>query len=226
MEIKCQHCEHIGAPASMKPKGNSIELTCSSCGKINRIEGEGDEAPVQLEAREDQFQNLLPKKAEGPRCPKCLTPIDGEVEDNCRICGLDLSTDYSHLPYPPWESSPKGKEAEYEQALLLWSALEENPNETGFEKFVKFTNTLNFHDLQIRKLRHFLVHSPDNQHALKYLKKQSDQIQTRLIVAQTQSQGRTQELGSRLQHLRQKILIGVAIALFVLILVFANFIYA
>lgn len=239
MEIKCQYCAHIGAPSSMTPTAQGISLTCSSCGLANIVKNDSPPAqPLNHKTREttdvsafdseENFLKLIPKQGAGYRCPKCLSILaedKNRPSDNCRICGLDLLKDYNNVTSLPWERPPVGKDALFEQAVLLWSSLEESPTSLHFEKFIEFTNVSGFHDLQIRKLRQFLVYFPEDENALKYLRIQSQKIQTRIVVAQSQSQSQTQHLGSQLQKARQKLLLVVAFALIVLIVFFANFIY-
>ena len=235
MEIKCQHCSHVGAPSSMTPTERGISLGCSKCGLANVVE---NDTPTIQDAvnpsdsdsfsNDENFQKLVPLQGDGYRCPKCfsiLTDREEPPDDNCRVCGLDLLKDYANLDHLPWEQPPPEKSALFEQGLLLWKSLEENPSSLQFEKFVAFTDNSGFHDLQIRKLRGFLVSYPENEHALKYLRIQSQKIQSRIIVAQTQSETESQLFGSRLQGVRQKLLIAVAVGLFLIIILFVNFLY-
>lgn len=240
MEIKCQHCDHIGAPSALTPTANGISLTCAKCGLANNIENDVPAAAVASLPKtnkpddetsfshDENFQKLIPTQGTGYRCPKCFSILSASntaPSDNCRVCGLDLLKDYSNLQQLPWERPPVGKEASFEQSILLWKSLEEHPSALRFEKFVEFTNASGFHDLQIRKLRQFLVSSPGDEHALSYLKIQSEKIQSRIVVARSQSQSQTQHLGSQVERARQKLLIFVAIALILLIAFFVNFIY-
>lgn len=231
MEIKCQHCEHLGSPKSVNPSEKGLSLICGNCGFENILESEFSPSIQKiinpLSEKEDHsfggFEKLIPEKGEGNRCPKCLALVRKKSRSvYCFGCGLDLSKTYENAP---WEGAPSGQEEAHEHALLLWGSVVENPSEDNFQKFFNFSDANALFDLQTRKLRMFLVDNENHPIALSYLRKISKTIQARVIIAQSQSKSRAEESAIQFSKARQIIMVVIIVLLVLLLGILASIVY-
>ena len=155
--------------------------------------GFGSNEDVRTYLRTDAMEALVPETGPGPRCPKCAKRLQPN-DENCARCGLNQTEAHAYDDGDaPWERPPKGKEAEHEQARLLWDSLEEDWSEERLSNFVEFVTESELLDLGIRRLRFHLIEYPDDQLAREYLRDLAESLQSRLIVAQVQAQASAEE---------------------------------
>ena len=119
----------------------------------------------------------------------------------------------------PWDQPKDEQSSNYEQALLLWDVTREDPNEENFEKFVAFTNETGLTEVQVRRLRWFLVDHPDDEIATHYLREVAQSFQQSLVVAQASSRARAQNFEAGAQRFKQKIMIATAVFWGILVVV-------
>ncbi|MFW5968190.1 MAG: hypothetical protein ACOCV2_11760 [Persicimonas sp.] len=148
----------------------------------------GDKAQVRQWLREDALESLIPEEGDGPRCRKCAHLLEPEF-DNCPRCGLDRDEAEQFAPgQAPWETPPEGKEAEQEQAELLWEAFRETGASDDLDKFVRVVREEELLDFAIRKLRFYLADHREHEGALSALRDLAGSLQSKLIVARARAQ--------------------------------------
>ncbi len=232
MEIRCSQCQHVGPAADVRPTAEGVVLVCENCGAENRLDvsrsdedsgadGTPETPPVPIdpgpasasqsaEAKEwmeqGALERLIPEPGTGPRCRKCAHLL-GEGESYCPRCGLSVS---EANRYPegeaPWEKAPPDKEAEHEQATLLWRSLQDHPTDENLSKFAEFARDEELLEYGVRKLRRFLIEHPDNERAIEYLRELASSFQARVIVAQAQAQIRADDFVQKTGQFKQILL--------------------
>lgn len=181
------------AVADSEPPAAEKSQTAAPVKKPAPGRGFSDNDEVRMWLREDALAALIPEPGPGPRCPKCAQRVPPDVE-NCSRCGLSQTEARKYDEgEAPWQKPPQGKEAEYEQALLLWESLEEDWDEQRLENFVDFVREEDLLDVGIRKVRFYLAEHPDDEVAIKYLRDMAESLQSRLIVAQVAAQASADE---------------------------------
>lgn len=258
MEIRCEKCSHIGPAASMDAADEGVMLTCENCGHQNLLSAGAD--PVGSEVaggpaktptprpgggsamgvwlRKDAFQALVPTPGKGARCLKCahLLAMDlsqtPDEQQNCSRCGLNQAEAAHYAPGEgPWEQPLSGKEAQTEQADLLWAAIEntsgpetapgaENPKfDEKLENFVRFVVDEDLLELGIRKLRHHLVAHPDDKAATAQLRELAESMQSRVIVATARARADADQFEQEVDRYRNRfITVGIIMLVICLIL--------
>ena len=252
MEIRCDTCDHVGAPSGVLPGADGgVVMVCASCGAQNAVrltdELARDEAPApkrhveptslppkanssdgaeetKPDLAQTAFERLIPERGEGFRCPKCIRIITPDFE-HCPYCGLQLSEGVRHArgsdsPWSaPWERAPEGKDSEVEQANLLWAVTEDDPSELNFDYFVDFTDEHELWELQIRRLRWFLVDHPDHESALSHLRSVANAFQSRVIIAESTSKARARHFEDNAVRFRLYLMIGAAVFWTILVII-------
>ncbi|MGM0558270.1 MAG: zinc ribbon domain-containing protein [Myxococcota bacterium] len=169
-----------------------------------RARGFGSNEDVRSYLRKDALEAMIPEPGPGPRCPKCAKKLDPDVE-NCARCGLNQREAMSYDEgEAPWEQPPPGKEAEYDQARLLWGALEDDWSEERLENFVDFITEAELLDIGIRRLRFHLIDHPDDELAREYLEDLAESLQSRLIIAQVQAQASADEFQDEVSRFKTR----------------------
>lgn len=230
MEIRCSQCGHVGPAGSVRPGANGIELICSQCGHANVLEVEAQSAPEgpapvaatpvpsvapspPPEERLDPelLARLIPESGSGLRCRKCAHLLDPDL-DNCSRCGLGVLDGQRFGPgQAPWERAPKGMRASWEQAELLWQAAEEEFSEERVERFIEHILDKEFHELAIRKLRFWLAEHPDDELALRHLKRVAARMQGRVVVAQAAAETSAQAFNDGVGRARSALIVLTAV---------------
>lgn len=237
--LVCENCEHenvldvgpsadSGASASESPKPAATLAQKSVEEPAAPSDSFGNNDQVRLWLREDALKALIPESGVGPRCRKCAQLLPPHA-DNCKRCGLNRDEAERHAPgQAPWERAPQGKEAEQEQAELLWQSFAEDPSSQdpssqGLDKFVAFVREEGLLDLGIRKLRFYLVDHPDDQAAVEHLRVLAESLQSKLIVAQVQARASADEFQEDVSRFRNRLVMGVLVfwgGIFLLFLMF------
>lgn len=242
MEIRCEKCSHIGPAASVDAGADGVMLTCENCGHPNLLStgasaettpaglgpGARDAAGVWL--RKDALVALVPAPGDGARCLKCAHLLEMDLgatpaaEQNCPRCGLNQAEAAHYAPgEAPWEQPAPGKEAQFEQAELLWSAIAAGDSQAGcdaqkLENFVQFVLAEDLLELGIRKLRHHLVAHPDDPAATAQLGELAASMQSRVIVATARARADAQQFEQDVNRYRHRFL-TVAVLLLAMLLV-------
>lgn len=242
MEIRCEKCSHIGPAASVDAGADGVMLTCENCGHPNLLRtgappekmpadpgpGARDAAGVWL--RKDALVALVPAPGVGARCLKCAHLLEMDLDDtptaeqNCPRCGLNQAEAAHYAPgEAPWEQPALGKEAQFEQAELLWTAIASGQSKAEcdaqkLENFVQFVLAEDLLELGIRKLRHHLVSHPDDPAAIAQLSELAASMQSRVIVATARARADAQQFEQDVNRYRHRFL-TVAVILTAIVLV-------
>lgn len=238
--LVCAQCGHVNAlhlgptptlaeaaqPAEPPP---DIDVTArmaarliakAGTNKAPRVRSEGEKDMVDW-VREHALDRLIPPPGEGLRCRKCAN-IYSPDHTHCGRCGLAVEEGYRHAPgQAPWERPVKGKEAQFEQARLLWESASSAWSEESVEKFVVFVRDADLIDAGIRKLQFRLVDHPDDPIALDALAKLAQGLEARIIVARSQAQASAEQFQVEVVQLRKKLLIVGLVAWVVILLFFS-----
>lgn len=258
MEIRCEKCSHIGPAAAVDASDEGVMLTCENCAHQNLLStgapststaadtlnperkstehlGPGARDAMGVWLRKDALVALAPTPGEGARCLKCAHLLGMDLEEtpddeqNCARCGLNQAEAAHYTPgEAPWERPPPGKEAAFEQAELLWAAIDDaDPDseeaELKLENFVEFVVDEDFLELGIRKLRHHLVRHPDDQAAIEQLGELAASMQSRVIVATARARADAQQFEQDVERYRSRfvtvaiILLAISLVLFIVV---------
>lgn len=210
----CENCGHENALAVSRsnddgPATEVAEVTGERSDDSRPLvtstaRGEQDEESVWLE--KGALERLVPEPGDGPRCRKCallLTP----GQEYCARCGLSVAEGER---YPegeaPWERPTTGREAEHEQATLLWKSVQEDPTDENLTKFADFARDEELLEYGVRQLRQFLIQHPDHDLALGFLRELAASFQARVIVAQAQAQVRADDFVQKTDRFKQALL--------------------
>jgi hypothetical protein len=228
MEIRCAQCGHLGNAKEIRPRPDGMVLVCARCGHehILSVGGEASAAPAApvtpalptaTSAKPERdiwltpqaMKRLVPEPGDGPRCRKCAHLLDPD-EDNCARCGLDI-VESRRWPEgeAPWERAPRGSEAEFERAELLWRAAEASWDAESVAKFADYARDSGLHEMAIRHLRFRLVDSPDDAIALGHLKVLADALQSRYVVAKAREEMSAQAFSEGVGRLRGALVLAV-----------------
>lgn len=153
-------------------------------------------------------ERLVPTPGDGLRCPKCAHLVRAD-EEHCSRCGLNQD-DAARFPQgqAPWEVAPRGKEDAWERATLMWRSAVESWDQERVDKFVELVKAEGLHELGVRKLRFFLVETPDDPLALAALQDVAAVMQARLLVARNQANLDKQAFEQDVTRLRGLLMIG------------------
>src|SRR5690554_6481774 len=215
-------------------------LTCENCGHPNLLRtgappekmpadpgpGARDAAGVWL--RKDALVALVPAPGVGARCLKCAHLLEMDLDDtpaaeqNCARCGLNQAEAAHYAPgEAPWEQPAVGKEAQFEQAELLWAQAPEDAQK--LENFAKFVLAEDLLELGIRKLRHHLVTHPDDPIAIAQLGELAASMQSRVIVATARARADAQQFEQDVNRYRHRFLTVAVILIAILLVIFIVF---
>ncbi len=233
--LECENCGHenildVGeADGAVGESDGSAELVSSSAdgassgsplgdknafGDKNVFGDEdafGDKEQVRQWLREDALEALIPQPGSGPRCRKCAWLVEPDAE-NCSRCGLSRREAERYDPgEAPWERPPDGKEAEQEQAELLWESFADEPDPSTLEKFVHFVRDEGLLNLGVRRLRFYLIDHPDDERAVEHLRDLAESLQSRLIVAQVQAKADASEFQDEVSRFKQRVMVGLVV---------------
>jgi hypothetical protein len=199
-------------PAEPDDRASSVAATATAGEKAPRSDAFGNKEQVRVWLREDALEALIPESGDGVRCRKCarLLPADAE---NCARCGLNRREAERYAPgEAPWEQPPADKEAEHEQAMLLWDAFADAPDdEASLDKFVDFVRDEGLLDTGVRKLRFYLVDHPDDTRAVDHLRDLAESLQSKLIVAQVQAKASANEFQEDVSRFKQRFIISALV---------------
>ena len=163
---------------------------------------------------EKMMERLIPVQGDGPRCRKCahlLSPVD----EHCRRCGLNIADSHRYAEGDaPWEKAPRGKEAAFEQATLLWASANEQWSDERLDKFADFIREERLNELGIRLLRFRLAEHPDDMRAVAHLQELVSMMQSRVVVATAQAEASAQQFGQDVAKTRTA-LIGATVIFWV-----------
>ena len=152
------------------------------------------------------LERLVPEPGPGPRCPKCAHLL-GEQDLHCERCGLNVMEARRHAPgRAPWELAPRGKEAPFEQANLLWSAATEQWGRERVDNFAAFIISHGLYEHALRLLRFYLVEHPRDALAMEHLQVMATKLQTRAIAARSQAQVSAQEFEQKVTGTRHALI--------------------
>lgn len=196
------------------PTASATELAAATGVKLENLKvddrslsrGFGSNEEIRSYLRKDAVAALIPEPGPGPRCPKCGKKIEPDVV-NCSRCGLNQREARELDPGElPWEQPPEGKEGEYEQAGLLWDALDDDWDADALEGFVDFIKEHELLDLGIRKLRFHLIEHPDDELAKEQLRDLAESLQSRIIIAQVQAQASAEEFQDEVSRYKTRMI--------------------
>lgn len=243
MDFRCSNCEHVGPAVDVRQTPDGVVLVCENCEHPNvldvatAVDAEDSPTGSQVDFRpaaptsavgEDDsvwlkqgaLKRLVPEPGDGPRCRKCARLLRSH-EQHCARCGLSVAEAES---YPegeaPWERPPAGKEAEQEQASLLWKALRDNPTDENLSKFVGFVREEELLEYGVRKLRLFLIDHPEDDAAVDFLRELASSFQARIVVAQAKAQIRADDFVQKTGRFKQILLWIVFVVWGVIFVVF------
>lgn len=235
MEFRCEKCQHVGPAAQSLMTSDGVVLVCENCGHASMLAiskaaptSTSASAPTSTAAptsrpaaqtfADEAFARFLPEPGDGPRCPKCAHLVAAD-DEFCGRCGLQLDDAYKFPPgHAPWERPPAGKEAAWEQARLLWSALEDRWDDERFERFAGFIREYDLHDFAARRLRFRLIQHPDDPNALALLREIAGSMHSRMMVAKAQAQASSAEFSDVTQRARN-VLLWTSLVFWLMILV-------
>ncbi|MEC9441916.1 MAG: hypothetical protein VYE40_12485 [Myxococcota bacterium] len=162
------------------------------------------------EISEKMMERLIPEQGEGPRCRKCAHLLEPS-DNNCRRCGLNIADAHRYAEGDaPWERAPRGQEAAFEQAMLLWNAVSERWSDERLDNFVAFVREEKLNELGIRLLRFRLADHPDDMRAVAHLQELVSMMQSRVVVARAQAEVSAQQFGEGVARTRT-ILVGATV---------------
>jgi RNase P subunit RPR2 len=182
------------------------------------------EASYIEEISEKMMERLIPEQGEGARCRKCAHLLDPS-DTNCRRCGLDIAESHRYAEGDaPWERPPKGQEAAFEQAMLLWASVSEQWSEERLDNFAAFVREEKLYELGIRLLRFRLAEHPEDRRAVAHLQELVSMMQSRVVVARAQAEASAQQFGEGVAKTRAAI-VGATVIFWIGIFLLFLFIF-
>jgi hypothetical protein len=144
------------------------------------------------------------------KCPKCFRWQP--VGENCVACGLDLTR--TDLSPSQWDQIPEGKEAEWEAAERLWSAVEAHPDDRASHRaFLDYSGEHQLLEMAVRRYRSRLADEPDEAVTKEFGARAGKRLES-LALALLPSDRQSSQLNRQVQRLRI-VLILLAAALLI-----------
>lgn len=200
--------------------GDQVSFTCQHCGETQSLQ---DDPPVEQAQQTTQKEHVPPESVEvfqtgeefrpldptlTTRCPKCFHMQKPTVF--CVRCGLDISK--AELYKENWLPNTAHREQEWQEALVLWQSIEDNPSkQPPHNSFLTYCTENNLLDLASRQYRERLAEHPDEAQTAYYFKETATRMET-MAMAGLQAENWLKNFAEKVQIFR-RILVIIAVLL-------------